>query len=264
LKRLQVKIILLALGTIMCLAGNAFAGGAWLYSDGTMTALNNDNAYGINDLGQIVGNTARPPFVGIGRDITNSGQIVNFSAFTESSPSRYNERGVFYPAAINDKGQMAGWKNYHACLYSDGTLTDLGTLQGGNISFALGINNLGQVVGMSINSSNGDYTAFLYSDGAMTAIERMYCATGINDLGQIVGYDGGGWHRGGEAFLYDSVTGGYTDLGVLQGYASSYAMDINNLGQVVGYSSTPLPPTPLLFGSGLIGLIGWRRYTRKS
>ena len=43
--------------------------------------------------------------------------------------------------------------------------TDLGTL--GGDTFALGINNSGQVAGFSVNSVVGQNRAFLYSDGTM-------------------------------------------------------------------------------------------------
>src|SRR3954471_23163634 len=93
--------------------------------------------------------------------------------------------------AINDLGQVAGaadltnasprWQ--HAFLYTNGIMTDLGVLGeyvNGlgtfSMSMALGINNLGQIVGKSYTTA-GRYHAFLYDQGQM------------NDLGVLPGSD---------------------------------------------------------------------------
>lgn len=67
------------------------------------------------------------------------------------------------------------------------TLTNLGVLSGGTESYAYGINNLGQVVGESLDSYYGSQ-AFLY-DGTMHALPggRTSTAIAINDSGEIVG-----------------------------------------------------------------------------
>src|SRR2546421_1981763 len=68
------------------------------------------------------------------------------------------------PYAINDAGQVAGATGVllpngtaanHAVLWQNGAIIDLGTLPGGNGSYANGINNAGQVVGMSTRLSGG-------------------------------------------------------------------------------------------------------------
>jgi probable HAF family extracellular repeat protein len=74
---------------------------------------------------------------------------------------------------------------------------DLGTLDGFSTS-ALGINNLGQIVGEAlIPTSNTAAHAFLYSRGKMQDLNNLLApdsgwtlasANGINDRGQIVGY----------------------------------------------------------------------------
>ena len=114
----------------------------------------------------------------------------------------------------------------HAVLYSNATVTDLGTLEGDKSSIALGINNSGWVVGFSDNrppplglslapllaASKPGYHAFLYANGTMynlgqlipaTSGWQLVWATQINNAGQIVGT---GIYQGQErAFLLTPV-----------------------------------------------------------
>jgi len=60
-----------------------------------------------------------------------------------------------YGTGINARGQISGWADTdgsgaahrHAFLYSDGVLTNLGTLAGGTQSFGYAINDAAQVAG---------------------------------------------------------------------------------------------------------------------
>lgn len=130
--------------------------------------------------------------------------------------------------AINDTGQIVGKSVTttgvtHAFLWSNGSMTDLGTLGGAN-SYALGINSFGQAVGLSDNGG-----AFYYSGGTMAGLGAGYhYATGINDSRQIVG------QFGIHAFL--NSNGLTTDLGTLPGGSISTASGRNATGQVVGSS----------------------------
>ena len=102
------------------------------------------------------------------------------------------------------------------------------------------------------------------SGGVYTYIDvpgaNQTLAYGINDAGQIVGVSWNGPH----GFL---LSGGvYTSIDV-PGAVETYAAGINDAGQVVGRyfeggGSVPLPPTVLLLGSGLLGLVGWRRFRK--
>jgi uncharacterized membrane protein len=91
-------------------------------------------------------------------------------------------------------------------------ITDLGTLSGQSSSVATSINNNGQVVGISYNSSGGNFASgltgptdpprfqqtgggdqsFLYSNGQLSPINPIGgLATSINNLGQFVGGSNG-------------------------------------------------------------------------
>jgi probable HAF family extracellular repeat protein len=82
---------------------------------------------------------------------------------------------------------------YHAILWDHGAVIDLGTLPGpgGEYSFALGINNQGQIVGRSGNSVGAEH-AVLWDHGTVTDLGTASGGTysrayGINNRGVIAG-----------------------------------------------------------------------------
>jgi probable HAF family extracellular repeat protein len=110
------------------------------------------------------------------------------------------------PVAINNEGEIAGFAdlpgdvaggvltpNFHAVLWTkDHVIHDLGTLPGDSVSEATGLNDRGQVVGVSFPSSH----AFIWQDGVMTDLNSLIppdsqlalISTGdINDRGEITG-----------------------------------------------------------------------------
>jgi len=114
-------------------------------------------------------------------------------------------------------------------------IENLGTL-GGSFSQAYSINDAGQVVGFSRNSSN-ENEAFLYDNGSMIGLGTLPDgnfseAFGINDAGQVVGHSRNSSNQS-EAFLYEN--GSMNGLGTLGG-TFSFARGINDAGQVVGWS----------------------------
>jgi probable HAF family extracellular repeat protein len=100
---------------------------------------------------------------------------------------------------------------YHAVLWSNGTITDLGTPGlGGTSSLATGVNDAGQVVG-----------------GAQNAIPDPYSFFGLGTQTR--------------AFLWQN--GQIQDLGTLGG-PDAFATYVNNEGQITGVSDTNYTPNP--------------------
>jgi len=162
--------------------------------------------------------------------------------------------GEYYSEAygLNNSGQVVGisfegGNGISAFLYSDGVMSDLGTL-GGYLSYAYGINNGGQVVGISGTAGYAAAHAFLCSAGVMSDLGTFGGsyngvgseANGINNSGQVVGYTytGGGLER---AFIY--AGGVMIDLNTLiltnSGWTLDEATAINDNGQIVGYGLNP-------------------------
>jgi probable HAF family extracellular repeat protein len=166
--------------------------------------------------------------------------------------------GVTHGLAINNNGQVTGYSYlgtaiqipcpphkygpkvcfthpYHAFVWSNGTMTDLGTL-GGRDSRGNAINDLGEVVGTA-DTANGS-SAFTDQNAVMTAINTGD-PLAINGSDEIAG--AGSFPVAGtpgdvftQAFTYQN--GQTTVLGLLPGEGGIFtgASGINGSGVVVG------------------------------
>jgi probable HAF family extracellular repeat protein len=131
------------------------------------------------------------------------------------------------------------------------TVTDLGTISGGNFSWAHAVNASGEVTGAAGNINSNISDIFLYSSGAITSLGTLGGNTGIgngiNSTGQIAGYatNSSGTYR---AFV--ATDGKLTDLGDLGG-GSATAYAINDVAQVVGSAVTSDGSNhPFLYSNG--------------
>lgn len=114
--------------------------------------------------------------------------------------------------SINDRGQIAGQAalpgntGFHAVIWQDGGITDLGTLPGDTVSWIETINDAGEAVGTSFDAA-GDMHPFVWRDAVMTNLNTFLPANspwvllealGNNERGEIIGFaqnnNVAGWH----------------------------------------------------------------------
>lgn len=160
-------------------------------------------ATAINDRGQVVGisgtcDVAVGAFSARHALLWENGTVTNLGSLGGA--------GWNTPLGINNKDQIVGFSdlpgdvsggvltpNFHAFLWTrEHGMQDLGTLPGDSLSEATGINDHGQIVGVSFPSSH----AFLWQDGVMTDLNTLIpsgsplsliSTGGINDRGEITG-----------------------------------------------------------------------------
>ena len=259
---------LMIAGLLAVLGSAAHAGSQWTITDLGTLGGTFSIAQGINDFGQVVGQSSTENDIELHAFVYKGGALIDLGG-TNNSANAINKAGqvagtgstdghsffpFIYKNGVMDKlggvsgaawginkyghavGSFASGGGDHAFVYRDGVLTDLGTL-GGSSSSALDINGAGQVVGNSATSGDAAFHAFLYRDRRMIDLGTLggsfSIAFGINDKGHVVGESStaAGTSR---PFLYAGNR--MHDLGTLGGDVSR-ALGINNAGQVVGSSA---------------------------
>jgi len=145
---------------------------------------------------------------------------------------------------------MPGNTARHAFIYSNGKMSDLGTLSGNPFSEAADINDSGQIVGIT-----GPYTnttlcvPFIYSNGTMTQLPSAVNAHAyaINNSGAVVGDDGGPilWVNGVRTSILPPTA------------IYGQAFDINNLGDITGQMQfTNYSEDPFLYKNVTVADLG--------
>lgn len=157
-------------------------------------------------------------------DLSDLGALASGAS---SAPNSINASGV--AAGLSETGATDATApfppEFHAVVWKDGQIIDLGTL-GGTFSYAADINDRGQVTGFALN---GHSNALIPGDDAFA----MECGGGLmpSEMRAFI------WQEG----------HGMRDLGTLGG-PESCAKYINQRGQVTGLSFTTYTPN---IGTGL-------------
>jgi probable HAF family extracellular repeat protein len=178
------------------------------------------------------------------------GKLTNLGMFTAG------ESDALVPVAMNDRADVVGYatttRRTRAFLWEGGRLRDLGVLPGKTDSRAVGINERGQVVGVSFRqSSAGDRAprAFIWQDGRLTDLGALggstSSAAAINESGTVVG-----WATTATGVRHAFVWKGshMRDLGVLRGKRWSAAVAVNDRGEIAGDSFDGLGRPPKISG----------------
>ena len=157
---------------------------------------------------------------------------------------------------INKRGDVVGHSSVqtpttyasHAILYTDGVLVDLGTLPGHDFSHANGINDRGEIAGLSFTGGAPAHLV-LWRDGGIVDLGPLPTGpsvTGINNRRQIVGYVVN--DLGVRAFVWQN--GDFTYLPPLAPGGDTFAQAINNRGDIVGAATR--------FPGGFLRAVLWR------
>lgn len=246
----KTQITLSAIGLACWLsAAPALALEYTIIGTGTLPGDDSSIAFGLNNLGRVVGTSRAIGEAGTATLWSAAGGVIGLGTLG-GSPS------FAWALDVNDAGSVVGQSRgtippndyAHAFVWNSTLgMLDLGVFAGDNTSTAYGINASGQVVGVSSlappfgspSSSFDDWVdhAFLWTQATgMTALAALpghavNGASAINDAGQIAGSSGSGDFERAVRWAPD---GSIQDFGTLPGYVASGALGMNGLGHVVG------------------------------
>jgi probable HAF family extracellular repeat protein len=148
---------------------------------------------GVNDKGQAVGASGTCTNVQLHAILWQNGTALPLPNLGRAGSDAY---------AINDHDQIVGFvqspdgSTIFASLWHNGAVRNLGTLPGDFAAFATGINNQGQVVGSTFDSTFSWSHGFIWQDGVMTDLNTLIpadsnlfiiAASNINQSGQVSG-----------------------------------------------------------------------------
>jgi probable HAF family extracellular repeat protein len=214
----------------------------------------------INASGQVAGNAVgaqtQHSFLSGDSTLTDLGFLPGGASYSAAAGVNASGQVTGYAFSTNTGNYAADFALRHAYLYSNGALTDLGTLQAGGYSYGTAINDSGQLVGgasvpVPADAPPGNYEhAFYYSNGVLSeyplpaaqAVLSTY-VTAINNNGLAVGsivvanFPGAATPTI-QAAAEFSTAGIVAELGDIDatGAGLTTALAINDAGTVIGTS----------------------------
>jgi probable HAF family extracellular repeat protein len=194
------------------------------------------------DLGDFCQNFAMPTemraFVwdrGVKRDLGTLGGTDSCALFVND---RGQAAGHSFTNSIVNPGTGFGVPTIHPFFWDGDEMRDLGALGSGTVATAAGINNRGQVAGISNLADNTTFHAFLWDDGKLIDFGSLggdfVEVIGLNEKGELVGKAQLPGSPTRHAFL--AKNGVMIDLGTQEGSPCSVAISINVESQIVGFS----------------------------
>lgn len=184
-------------GEVVGYSSTGSANQGFLYRNGIMTSLAQAGyaqsaAFGINDVGQVVG-------ILLTQDNVSTAAMYYNGTMTDLG-SPLLDGSQFW--TINNAGLIAAfaWNatEYRSFLFFNGTVIDLGSLTGYPQTYVWGMSETGQMVGSVTNAGGTLSHAFLYTGGQLHDLndvlpagqgwEYLTAAYAVNSSGQIAGY----------------------------------------------------------------------------
>lgn len=234
------RAIRYALVAVWALAAIGRGSAAVHYTPVELPSPSHAAAFGINSHGHVVGRAAMPSGETHAALWLDARELVDLGTLPGGT---YSEA-----YAINDAGQVVGWSMtdqstctafdgcWHAFLWENGTMTDLGGLDTRFQIYAYSINNRGLIAGASATADYpfGFWRAVTWLRGELQALAHPEGATdslayGINARGAAVGAA----HINGRTVpvLWSQGT---VSLLPTPGATSAEALKLNDRGQIVG------------------------------